>query len=288
MKIKNYIKTHFFTFKTVEFFLIQFSKVLPFVKLLYPNKLHYKKGSIRRVKRKGILFELDISDYQEYCIYFNVSTDSSEVILNHLPKKDLLVLDVGANIGQSSLWMAQHLKNTHSKIIAFEPYPLNFKKMKRNVELNNFKNIQMENFALGTVDTSLAMVEDSENNSGGIRAYVYEKHYTRKKTMVEQKSLDSYFSDKDAKIDFIKIDVEGFECQVLLGAEKLLRKDNPSLFIEINEENLREQGYSAKELKEFLQKLGYNSFIDAATGKNISSMQSFATHMDIVCKKTER
>src|SRR5690606_30779616 len=172
MQIKNYLKSNYLTLKTVELTLITLSKVLPFVKLLFPSNSQYEKGSIRRVKRNGVKYELDISDYQDYLLYFNIQSKSAAMILKKLDEKEGLVLDIGANDVQDRLLMAKKLKDSKSRIIAFEPYSSNFGKMKKNMELNNCQNIQLEKIALGNMDSSLAMVKDNFDNNAGLSAYV--------------------------------------------------------------------------------------------------------------------
>src|SRR5690606_23758547 len=76
---------------------------------LIPSNHLYASGSIRKVERNGIKYTLDISDYQEWLIYFNSNTDSSKSVIDYLNKENV-ILDVGANIGQTSLWIAQQLE----------------------------------------------------------------------------------------------------------------------------------------------------------------------------------
>ena len=78
------------------------------------------------------------------------------------------------------------------------------------------------------------------------------------------------------KIDFIKIDVEGAELPSLLGAEHILRKHKPLLFVEVCKAWMKSFGYNAKELEAFLRSISYSRF--EVVGRNphfIDSLESF-------------
>ncbi|MBK7684492.1 MAG: FkbM family methyltransferase [Bacteroidetes bacterium] len=86
------------------------------------------------------------------------------------------------------------------------------------------------------------------------------------------------------KVDFIKIDVEGYEYAVLSGARETL-KSKPVLFIEVNDNSLKENKSSAKELIELLIAANYSTFYRADNGDPISSNTNFINcHFDLIAK----
>ncbi|HEY4799779.1 MAG TPA: FkbM family methyltransferase, partial [Bacteroidia bacterium] len=88
-----------------------------------------------------------------------------------------------------------------------------------------------------------------------------------------------------SKIDLIKIDVEGYELKVLKGAETILRTFKPTLFIEVDNNNLSEQGDSASLLITYLNHLGYNKIINAETNTIVTPAIDFTNcHYDIIAK----
>ena len=125
-------------------------------------------------------------------------------------------VDVGANNGYFSLLAAKAV-GTSGKVYAFEPVPETFSRLKRNVELNRFKNVRLNRLALGmknsTVDINLSGVEDGLNSIVSIGHAV-------SSTTVKVRTLDSIIEGED--IDLMKIDVEGYEKQVLMGSKRLL------------------------------------------------------------------
>src|SRR5690606_19598684 len=236
MSIKTFVKKHLLTNVFMEKMLIPLSRAIPFSVKLIPGNKMYPKGSQRKVHRNGIYFDLDISDYQEHLIYFGLENDSSIGILEYLPKKDAFILDIGANIGQTSLWMAKHIQNTNSTIISFEPFPSTFEKLEKNVGLNQFKSIKIENLGLGATESEMEMAMHTRSNSGGFRMHNPKYHTGKICKSISVTTLDKYLTAYEAKVDFIKIDVEGYEYQVLSGAVKTL-KNHPTLYLEIDDNN---------------------------------------------------
>ncbi|HET7114938.1 MAG TPA: FkbM family methyltransferase, partial [Hanamia sp.] len=113
--------------------------------------------------------------------------------------------------------------------------------------------------------------EDEQNNS-------FEKEAVKIDTLDSSMKIFSI-----PKPDFIKIDVEGFEYKVLQGAYETLSNYRPALFIELDENNLREQKSSAKELVFYLKQLGY-VIINSGTNKEINENSNFTEcHFDILC-----
>ena len=282
--MKKILKKYFFTNSIIENILIFLAqKISSKFELFYPSNLHYKMNTIRCVEREGVKYELDISDYQAYIIYFKLKSDNSKILLNFTGKiKDGNVIDVGANIGQTSLWLAQSLPKK-ANIFAFEPFINTFQKLEINIELNNYTNIKIENLAIGSSLSTVRMKNTIETNSGG-------KHIISEITdganliSFQQTTLDHYFENNATKIQLIKVDVEGYELEVLKGALKIIQKDHPMLFIEINDNHLKRQNSSAQKLIEFLNQYQY-TIQNAETLETIDKDYNFTNcHFDIICK----
>lgn len=175
--------------------------------------------------------------------YFDISS------LQRLKEKQYVsekmnVLDIGANIGNHTLFFAKECRVNH--IYSFEPVSETYSMLCRNVEINGLRQVTLHNFALGKENTSVSIKEFNPKNYGGT---VLE--YGSKGGM-ECHSLDELSIDR--KIDFMKIDVEGFENEVLLGGVELIKRDRPVIYVEIFKENrniventLYSLGYKLKE-----------------------------------------
>ena len=97
-------------------------------------------------------------------------------------------------------------------------------------------------------------------------------------------TVDDYCKENGiVKVDLVKIDTEGYELRVLKGATRLLQDSKPTLYIEVNDDNLREQGDSALAIIEFLSSLGYDRIFNTYTGEIVSANNNFSgCHFDII------
>lgn len=254
-----------------------------FVKKLIPPNYLYKKGSIREISRNGINYSLDISQVVDHYLYFGYKDN----LFNYVKKdieNSLIIFDVGANIGTTSLFFSK--LNTKSKVFSFEPHPDTFVKLEKNVGLNNFSNLNIYQLGLGDTIDTVKIYEVNRKNRGMNRVMKEDKSaiYPFKKIKINK--LDNFMSEKNVKrLDFIKIDVEGLEYSVLKGGEKTLRKNKPIIILELEDNNLSENNASAKLLIEFLIDLGYNKIYRADNNETIKPNNDFKNcHFDIIAK----
>jgi FkbM family methyltransferase len=108
------------------------------------------------------------------------------------------------------------------KVFAFEPDEKNFDLLKKNIELNGYKNVTLVPKAVSN-KTGKARLYLSEDNLGDHR--IYDSHDSRHFIEIETVRLDDYFKDFEEKVDFIKMDVQGSEPLVLEGMQGLLDRN---------------------------------------------------------------
>jgi len=138
-----------------------------------------------------------------------------------------IAVDAGAYLGLFSL-LASKKVGPMGKVYAFEPISENYKLLKKSVKLNKAENIEVIPRALAEKEGMLSMVaeEGRFNQSSG-----FLKDGRAKRT-VKQISLDEFIKQKKiSRIDFIKVDTEGMEREVLTGAKRVIRKFKPRLAI---------------------------------------------------------
>jgi len=172
-------------------------------------------------------------------------------------------LDVGANIGLMSLHAAYSL-NGKGKVVAFEPVQFFFDKLNTNIKLNKFQNIQTIKKGVGSVAAKVPIYLDGGCPSV-ISKFRDEKGATE---MIEIESLDEIvIKENITNIDFIKIDVEGFEFDVLKGARKTIANHKPVLCIEYIKK-ISDDTFNVKVLTEYLKELNseyrFFQFIDTS------------------------
>ncbi|CAN5527599.1 hypothetical protein BH11BAC2_BH11BAC2_00910 [soil metagenome] len=251
-----------------------------FLKKMIPPDYLYARNSIREVTRGGIHFKLDISNVVDHCLYYGITDQPYGSILSEI-KNATTILDIGANIGSTALFFASI--NSKARILAFEPHPDTFKRAQENLSRNQFKNIEFINLGLGESKATLKLYEVNEHNPGMNRILAKDKDLPFKSIHVEV--LDKVMEERKVeKVDFIKLDVEGYEYSVLKGGAHIL-SSKPILFIELDDSNLRENNTSAKALIELLFSYGYRNFTRADNFEAITTETDFSNcHFDIIVK----
>lgn len=252
-----------------------------FVSKFVPNNYQYAPNSFREFDYHGIRLKLDIHDYIGHYLYFGFRDESHEKLMSLASPGDT-VLDIGTNYGTTILQFA-NLVGQDGVTYGFEPDPINFAICKTNLELNDNSNVFVENVGLGSKNGKVSLIVDTESNRGGNRIGIPTQG--KESHEIDICVLDEWVASKGVrKIDLVKIDVEGYEMEVLKGASNVLSRYRPILFIELDDNNLRQQNSSADELVRFLEKLDY-SLSHATTGNAISALDDFSNcHYDIVCR----
>ena len=218
-------------------------------------------------KHQDIKIKLNINDWIQQNIFFIGSYEDAElkVLSNHL-KPDSVFIDIGANFGLYSLIASQHISEKGS-IISFEPFPENYKSLCTNLSLNNLQRITAENTAVGSETGTLKLYYNSKENNLGMVSYI--KDQNSDFVIVNKICLDDYLNSKYLKtITFIKIDVEGFEYDVLQGMKQTLQQYSPIILIEVLDSKSKND--VSNKPHELLCEMGYKRFFIDDNG-NLSS-----------------
>lgn len=208
-----------------------------------------------------------------------------------LIKEGDTVLDLGANIGYYALIFAKLVGET-GKVFAFEPEPTNFDLLKKNVELNGYKNVVLIQKAVLNKKGKVKFYIRDDNKIG---SSIYNREDSDKCITVESISLDEYFKDYSGKIDFIKVDVEGAEKYVLKGMHNLLNKNKTiNIFTEFYPAGFEKCKTEPKEYLNALIKHNFKLYnIDEETKKlepvNESILERYTAkkenHTNLLCIK---
>ena len=146
-----------------------------------------------------------------------VSATQFEVqpLLDFLKIEHPIVIDIGANIGHHTLFFS----NLSHLVYAFEPYDYVREFLNKKLIYNNINNVIVNNFGLSNSNESLKFYAPTLTNTGTgsfVKDHAVDNNYYF--NLLDVKIGDEYFASKHLeKIDFIKIDVEGFESNVLNG-----------------------------------------------------------------------
>lgn len=154
----------------------------------------------------------------------------SITLLGAFVDKSTIAADVGANIGLTTLFLGQRA----SKVVGFEPSPSTYGFLKRNIECAKLGNCTVENIGLGSrrseseisfaqTDRSGGFISDSMKPSAG--------HVTER---ISVEALDAVWDRYADGLNFIKIDVEGYEQEVIEGGRAVIARCKPTIVLELN------------------------------------------------------
>jgi len=180
----------------------------------------------------------DINDYVGRSAFFTGDLDRKITwICKQLVNKGDVVLDIGANIGMVSIWLAK-LVGEQGAVHSFEPNPQLCQSLNQLIEHNKNNNIILYPYALGESEDSLKLVVPEGNAGEGsiirhdnsVDNNIYEEDVLPLDKVVKKANIN--------KIRLIKIDVEGFEEDVFKGAHDILTKIKPdAILFELNQSN---------------------------------------------------
>ena len=150
-------------------------------------------------------------------------------LLNDHLQLDDVVFDIGANLGYFSMYFSK--KSNLGRIYSFEPIPQSKKLLDKHLEINNISNVST--FQLG-VSATEAEIEFTNSKNLAANTYKRESPIFEKtsKLLVKTTTIDEFVkSEKINRLDFLKIDVEGAELDVLNGAKTTLKEFSPKILL---------------------------------------------------------
>lgn len=196
--------------------------------------------------------KLNLNNDEHLHYYFYKNHDERYEINNliKLLNKGDICYDIGANIGFYSFLMAK-ISGENGKIYSFEPVEHTKNTLEEGIRANNFNNVYVNNFALGNSDEEKEIFFNNSQECNGTASFINMDEKSQKE-VVKIKKLDTVF-DSLEKPNFIKIDVEGFQGDVIKGSETFFECNQPILMIEIDEG-------TEKWIEDFFKKLDYKFF----------------------------
>ena len=194
------------------------------------SKLSFSIMNGLTISINGIKYVL--VDYESFCITTNPKFETW--MWNYLkPKKGEVFLDVGSHVGKYSFKVSKLVQND-GLVIAIEPVPTNYDALIKGIKLNVFRNVTALNIAAWNRNCELKIfIGDSSG------------HHSAKldKSLgcieVRGKKIDDAIRKFNInRIDWIKIDVEGSEVEVISGLKNILKRYSPQIIVEVRNENL--------------------------------------------------
>lgn len=260
------------------------------------KRFSYGEGKpfVRNINILGVSFKIVLDTTKNCYVDESIAEHGywekglSQVLLKYV-KKNGVFLDIGANIGYHSLFVASFL-NGGGRAYSFEPISYLCKQLQESIALNNFTNIEVCNFGLAENEGE-AVIHMRAENIGGSTLLSFpkiEKFDVKETEKVSLKRLDTFLGE-NIKVDVIKIDVEGYELEALRGAVNILKNNHPVIFMEFSPA-IYVQDYVNKplELIGFLKGFGYSFF---TLGEEYLDIERWLeegnnrnTQIDLICR----
>jgi len=197
----------------------------------------------------GIRFGVRLSKPEDYEVVYG---SHEKAFLDIKPGQGDFVLDLGAHIGSYTLRYSR-LVGENGSVIAFEPSPENRRILRWNLRLNNAQNVEVRGEALGDF-TGTASLSLSPSSTGHSLHHLPDNIHQGGRILVPTIKLDDIQLDR---VDFVKMDVEGNEMNVLRGGERTFLSRKPKMQIEVHAPHgqecsvcnwLQDKGFSTKVL----------------------------------------
>ncbi len=215
------------------------------------------------------------------------------VLLKKVLKPSMVVIDVGANIGEITLVAAQRVGET-GKVIAVEPVNVIADRLAEHVRINDLSQVTIVREALGNTERGLVPIymscgQDVSDEHQGLASLYGESEGQEPIEYVNVTSLDkTAVSLNLSRVDLIKIDIEGGELACLQSAENVLRRFRPMLIVEVQEFSAYQAGWNVKELFDYLRGFGYEFFTIAPKGRlHALDFNSLADFQNVFCRVRE-
>ena len=198
-------------------------------------------------------------------------------LFRSLINEDHVILDVGANIGCTAILFG----DLGHQVFGFEPSPTTFSYLQKNVQAAKCANVTTVNLGLGKENGFFELTFAKSNRSGGFVSNLTKAsqgHQVEKISIVQG---DDYIEETGLQhIDFIKIDVEGFEKNVIEGLAKTIQRDKPVVVLELNHWCLNAfQRISVPDFLDFLRGIfPYLYAVDIGDARNLHN-QDDAYHV---------
>lgn len=216
------------------------------------------------VHRNGFRWSLDLREGIDLAVYLCVYERETTRAIRRAVKPGSLVLDIGANIGVHTLELARCV-GSGGRVISFEPTAFAIERLRRHLELNPdvATRVTVEQIMLAATGRTTAPEAIYSRWPLAPAADLHAVHCGKLESTAGARAvpLDDYLNATGSRpVDFIKLDVDGFECDVLSGGRTCLAEDQPVILLELAPYGLREQAHSLAELVAQLQAAGYRLY----------------------------
>ncbi|MDO9084688.1 MAG: FkbM family methyltransferase [Anaerolineaceae bacterium] len=192
--------------------------------------------------------------------YLGYSEPEIAYFVNYFLKPGMTFVDIGAHLGEYCI-LSSPLVEKSGKIFAFEPNPDIYPFLTRNIYRNSLINVVLDNHAVSSKEGEIIFQIHKEASMSSLKFNTLQKvENIVREIHVSTINLDNYFQNYEKEINLIKVDVEGAETEVIIGAKNLCSKskgDAPTWIIEYNPGTAISTGRDAKNILYLLWEFKY-------------------------------
>jgi len=256
--IKNFLR---FVFSLSSSRILVFlARLCPFAISLFPQDNEYQVTFYKKLQ----VIVCPIFAVEKEIMSGRYETDVISII-EQFVRPGMTVMDVGANVGALSVVLADRVGET-GKVFSFEPGPNTFSRLKRNLSMNSGIDsvVIPQNMGCAQEEGVIAYHELSHSRGNAILGELDKEWHAYESHEVKVVAIDSFVRNNSLNnVDFMKVDVERMEFDVLLGAKEMIKKFHPVICYETLSDMGRLNmtgGENFRRIEEMLTPLGYTLY----------------------------
>ncbi len=265
------------------------SVVLP--KVLLPAVERAGKLIIQTLHGVKLLIDPAKDNGVELALYQTGTYEKGTIqLLGDFLKQGSIFMDIGANIGLMST-IASKIVGEKGRVYAVEANPKTIEVLRHNCAINLCENIEILPIALASEKGSAILYENWNVNRGGASLISQGDEHG---ITVSKERLDDLFSP-DSPVHLVKIDVEGFELEVLKGGVDWFKTQQPVFIIEVSTQRSNQEGATPESIMSFVAELGNYSFYKQKGTKerrgklvSVTSAQDLPEHDNLIAIPLKR
>jgi FkbM family methyltransferase len=178
--------------------------------------------------KNNLLIELDTQELICWNVYWNGGYENEVTwVIDKFVKDSDVVIDCGANIGIWTLLFANKAKAVH----AIEPHPNFRKRLIQNLNLNRAKNCEVHSYGISSKEGRAILYSPPDSMKNKSASMLDLNPELSEKIEIEVRTFDSIFAHLD-KIDFIKIDCDGSDADIILSGRRVIERHRPIIIFE--------------------------------------------------------
>ena len=248
------------------------NEVPDLLKVKFAQQRSYDGVIVKNIQGSSMILDIkDVGISHELLLTGVHESESTKQIRSEI-KPGMNILEVGANIGYYLL-IESKLIGDQGRIYAFEPSPVNMRMLKANIALNNIDNL-VTTYPHG-VGNEAGMQKFYIMSKGNMSSFITRAEdriiKTRDHIDVEIIRVDDFFKEEAVQFDYVRMDVEGYELEVLKGMQNILTSENSprGMFIEVHSELLNKiADCSCESFLGFMKGMGYGIKVSRFRGRD--------------------